>query len=243
MQETAGYLLGGRLQYLQPAAGYRTGIEPVLLAASIPAGAGQHVLEGGTGAGSGLMCLAARVPGISGVGVEVDSAMAELARRNIKLNGFSGLAILTSSILQAPAGEFDHAFANPPWHDPASTPSPNARRQLAKQATSPGLEGWIAALRRTLRSGGSLTLILPAVQVPRAISAMNFFSLGGIDQTPLLPRADRAPKLVILTGWLGDSRPDRVNAPVVLHAENGAYMPEVEAVLRGGSPLPINLAA
>ena len=243
MQETAGYLLGGRLQYVQPAAGYRTGIEPVLLAASVPAGEGQHVLEGGTGAGSGLMCLASRVPGISGVGVEVDPAMADLARRNIKLNGFSGLAILTACILQAPPGEFDHAFANPPWHDPASTSSPVARRQLAKQTSGPGLEGWIAALRRTLRSGGSLTLILPAAQIPRASSAMKFFSLGGIEQTPLLPRTSRPPKMIILTGWLGDNRPDRVNESIVLHSDDGAYMPDVEAVLRGGSALPIKLAA
>ena len=46
---THGHLLDGRVRYAQPAKGFRSGIEPVLLAASIPARAGQRVLEGGTG--------------------------------------------------------------------------------------------------------------------------------------------------------------------------------------------------
>ena len=65
MLTSDGCLLDGRVRYAQPASGsdgYRTGIEPVLLAASIPAQAGQRVLEAGVGAGAGLICLAARVP-------------------------------------------------------------------------------------------------------------------------------------------------------------------------------------
>ena len=73
MSVTAGSLLGGRVPYCQPAQGHRSGIEPVLLAASIPARAGARVLEGGSGAGAGLLCLAARVPDISGLGLEVDN--------------------------------------------------------------------------------------------------------------------------------------------------------------------------
>ena len=60
MDTTEGTLLGGRVRYAQPARGYRTGIEPVLLAAAVPAVPGQAVLEAGTGAGAALLCLAAR---------------------------------------------------------------------------------------------------------------------------------------------------------------------------------------
>ncbi|MEM6466501.1 MAG: methyltransferase, partial [Pseudomonadota bacterium] len=37
--------LGGRVQITQPAKGYRAGTDPVLLAAAVPALAGQTVLE------------------------------------------------------------------------------------------------------------------------------------------------------------------------------------------------------
>ncbi|GAC1345819.1 MAG: methyltransferase [Acetobacteraceae bacterium] len=238
MNLTQGRLLGGRLAYAQPATGYRTGIEPVLLAASIPARPGERVIEGGTGAGAGLMCLAARVQGIVGLGVELDPAMAALARDNIAANDLPGLEILTGDITQAPAGTAEHAFANPPWHDRASTPSPVPRRQLAKQASGAGIEGWIAALRRSLRPGGSLTLILPAGQAARAASAMRFFGLFGHTLTPLLPRADAKPKLVLLSARL-DAGEDRVNPGIVLHEADGSYTAEITAVLRGGEALPL----
>jgi len=65
---THGHLLGGSVQYAQPRHGFRSGIEPVLLAASVPAKAGDRVLEGGSGAGAALLCVAARVAGVDGVG-------------------------------------------------------------------------------------------------------------------------------------------------------------------------------
>lgn len=135
MPTIPGTLLGGRLRYDQPADGYRTGLEPVLLAACVPARPGQRVLEGGTGAGAALMCLAARVPGLRGAGVELDPDMAALARRNLAANALDGLEVVAGDVLaDAPAGPFDHALANPPWHDPAGTPPALPRRALAKHA-------------------------------------------------------------------------------------------------------------
>ena len=64
LEITEGTLLGGRVRYAQLGAGFRSGIEPVLLAATIPARCGQVVIEGGSGVGAGLLCLHARVPGI-----------------------------------------------------------------------------------------------------------------------------------------------------------------------------------
>ena len=43
--------LGGRLEIAQPRAGYRAGIDPVLLAAAVPAKAGETVFDLGCGAG------------------------------------------------------------------------------------------------------------------------------------------------------------------------------------------------
>ena len=132
---SGGTLLGGRLTYRQSETGYRTGIEPVLLAASIPVRPGECVVEGGTGAGAGLLCLAARVPGLAGLGLEIDPALAEMARANVAANRFAGLEIRAADLgAWRPQRRVDHAFANPPWHDPASTASPDPGRRLAKQA-------------------------------------------------------------------------------------------------------------
>lgn len=236
MEVTEGRLLGGRLHYVQPAYGYRTGIEPVLLAASVPAKPGQRVLEAGTGAGAGLLCLAGRVPALAGTGVEIDPDMADLARRNLAANGLDAFEIVTGDITAGAPGTFDHAFANPPWHDPRSTPSPRAGRQRAKQVRGRGLEAWIAALRQALRTGGTLTLILPASQAGRAQAAMLANGLGPPALTRLLPRTGHPAKLILLTASVGipvGDRPDHL----VLHEADGRYTASAEAILRCGLPL------
>ena len=157
MDLTSGTLLGGRVIYRQPRVGYRTGIEPVLLAASIPARPGERMLEAGTGAGAALLCLLARVPGTTGVGVERDGGLAALAEANLGANGPAAATVLHADLLAVPATaceRFDHAMANPPWHDAQGTASPNGMRDAAKRAGATLLGEWAAAMARLVRPGG-----------------------------------------------------------------------------------------
>ena len=82
---TENEYLGGRIRIRQPQKGYRAGVDPVLLAASIPARSGQSVLELGLGVGTAALCLSARVAGLSLTGVEIQSDYAALARENASL--------------------------------------------------------------------------------------------------------------------------------------------------------------
>ena len=239
MDTTAGTLLGGKVSYVQPAAGYRTGLEPVLLAAAIPALPGERVLEAGLGAGAGLLCLGARVPGVSAAGVELDPATADLARANLAANGFADWVVTTADItaLQMP-GRFDHAYANPPWHDAAGTPSPNAGRLLAKQAQGAGLEAWAAALARMLRTGGSLTLILPAAATSRGQAALLAAGCGSLTLVPLWPKPTQPARLVILQAIRNHHGPDRVLPGLVLHQDDGSFTASADDILRHGCGLP-----
>jgi tRNA1Val (adenine37-N6)-methyltransferase len=129
---TEGRLLGGRVIYSQPESGFRSGIEPILLAAATPARPGERVLEGGTGAGAALLCLHARVPDVCSVGIEIDASMAELAGRNAAANGFAGMAVLAGGVESVdPGGDFDHAIANPPYHPLDGTASQSPAREVA----------------------------------------------------------------------------------------------------------------
>ena len=198
---TSGFLLGGRVRYAQPRDGFRSGIEPVLLAACIPARNGQRVIEAGTGAGAALLCLSARVTGLSGVGVEREPAMAALARDNLAANGFDGLDILAAEIERAPehglaAGSFDHAFANPPYHAAGGTPSGLAAREAAKRAHAGLFAVWAASLGTLLRPRGTLTLIVPASALPACLLALDAADCRAATLLPLWPKAEREAKLV-----------------------------------------------
>ena len=82
---TENAFLGGRLRIRQPRRGYRAGVDPVILAASVPLRSGQSVLELGCGVGVASFCLAARVPDAVLTGIELQPDYAALARENAAL--------------------------------------------------------------------------------------------------------------------------------------------------------------
>lgn len=238
MDTTDGTLLGGRVLYRQPARGHRTGIEPVFLAAAVPACPGDRVLEAGLGAGAGLLCLAARVPGLLGTGIELDPDTAALARCNLRDNGLPDWPVLEMDVLMLRMpGKFAHAFANPPWHDPTGTPSPDRRRLLAKRDGGAGLEGWASALAGAVQPGGTVTLVVPGAFAARALRALHDAECGGLVLAPLWPKHGHNARLAIVRGSRGSRTPDRVTPGLVLHQDDGRFTTDADAVLRGGSPL------
>jgi hypothetical protein len=76
---TLDRFLGGRLTITQPKKGFRAGHDTVLLAATVPAEAGSHCLELGAGTGVASLCLAARIPGVFVLGLEIDQDLVRLA--------------------------------------------------------------------------------------------------------------------------------------------------------------------
>jgi tRNA1Val (adenine37-N6)-methyltransferase len=237
---TSGHLLDGRISYAQPRIGFRTGIEPVLLAAAIPARAGQRVIEAGTGAGAALLCLAARVPGVSGVGVELDGEMATLARANAAGNGFSGLEILTGDILAySTPGTFDHAFANPPYHPAGGTPSPLTSRKTAKVAPAGLFAAWIGSLSDALRTGGTVTLIVPSAALTACLIGMQDVGCSPAVVLPLWPKPNRDAKLLMLRGLKNRKIALKLLPGLVLHSANGDFTPEAEKLLRDGAALEL----
>jgi tRNA1Val (adenine37-N6)-methyltransferase len=243
---TDGTLLGGAIRYAQPETGYRTGIEPVFLAAAVPARAGERVLEAGTGAGAGLLCLAHRVGGLTGLGVEIEPAMARIAAANVTANGLADVTILVGDIraLPAGAGVFDHAMANPPWHDEAGTLPAGALKRRAKMATAGLAAAWIAAMGRALRHRGTLTLILPPRAVPESLAALATAGCGSALLFPLWPKpglwpkSGRAARMVLVQAIKGGRADFRLLPGLGLH-DDGGYTPAAEAILRRGEALAL----
>jgi tRNA1Val (adenine37-N6)-methyltransferase len=234
-------LLDGRIRFMQPRDGFRSGIEPVLLAAAVPARSGERILEGGCGSGAGLLCLAARVAGIQGVGVERDAGLAALARANAAANGWPMLCFAAGDIAGPNRfGVFDHAFANPPYHAPEGTRSPQPGRDSAKRGGALLVAGWAAALGASLRHHGTLTFILPAHLLPAGLAALAAADCRARAVLPLWPRCGRPAKLVLLRGVRGGRSDLRLLSGLVLHDDSGAFTPAAQAVLRRGAALPMD---
>ena len=238
-------LLDGRVRLLQPVSGYRAGLDPVLLAASVPARAGQSVLELGCGGGPALCCLGWRVPGLDLAGVEIQPGYADLARRNLELNGLSG-TIWNGDLAALPpalkARSFDHVIANPPYFEKARrTGADAADREVALAGETP-LSDWVRTAARRLKPRGIATFIQRAERLPDLMSAMAA-CLGALELLPLAAREGRAPRLVLLRGRKEGRSDFRFHPPFVIHrgARHGGgrddYSDAAASIVKGGSSL------
>ncbi len=237
-------LLGGRVTLFQPVEGYRAAIDPVLLAAAVPAVAGQAVLELGCGTGAALLCLAARVAGLSATGLEIQPLAADLARRSAVESGLADrVTVLDGDVSAPPAtlrpNSFDHILANPPfWPTGRHTPSPSLHKANSHGEGVGDLAGFVQAALRLAKSRGTLTLIYPAERLDHLLSLLTG-RFGDIRVLPLWPRAGVPAKRVIVSARRDARGPLSLLPGLVLHGEGQGYTPALEAILRDAAPLSL----
>lgn len=243
---TRNDFLGGRVRLLQPRSGYRAGVDPVLLAAAVPATRGHTILELGCGAGAAILCLMARVPGLHGVGVELQEDYADLARRNAAENT-AHLEVVEANLSALPADlkqrQFDHVIANPPYYRAgAHSSASDTGRSVALGEQTP-LGQWFDAAAKRLAPRGYLHMIQKADRLPDMITACDG-RLGSVEVLPLAARTGRKAELVILRAKKGGKAAFQLHAPLILHSgdrhekDGESYAPRVSAVLREGAALP-----
>jgi tRNA1(Val) A37 N6-methylase TrmN6 len=235
--------LGGRLLIAQPRAGYRAGIDPVLLAAAVPAKAGETLLDLGCGAGVAALCAGARVPGVRLAGLEVQPGYAALARDNAARNGIA-MEVVTGDAGAMPEAlrkrQFDHVIANPPWFDRgAGTRAADAGREGALGEALP-LAYWVAAALRRCRPGGHVCVIHRAERLACLLAAMR----GTVEVLPLIPRRGRAARMVLVRARKGGRGALRLCDGWLLHegarheGDRENLTASTASVLRDAAPLP-----
>lgn len=237
MTRSEDRLLDGRVRLAQPASGYRVAIDPVLLAAAVPAAPGQSALDLGCGVGAAGLCLLARTPDLRVVGVEINPEMARLAAENGAANGhgpdrYRALCADVGALDDLPT-DFDHVLMNPPFHDPSATPSPDRARARATHAAE-DLALWVDAAHRRLRRRGGLTLIWPAARLSHALTALSR-RFGGIALAPIWPRRGAPAKRVLIHAGKESRSPESLKPGLVLHGEGNGYTEAARAILWGAA--------
>lgn len=244
---TCDDFLGGKLRIWQPRVGYRAGVDPVILAASIPAKSGEAILELGCGVGVASLCIAARVPDVRLTGVEVQPDYAALAQRNASENKIA-FDVITADLRDLPADlrqkRFAHVIMNPPYFDrSAGTSATDAGRDIAFGGDTP-LSDWITVGAKRVGPRGYLTVIQRMERLPEVLSALEG-RLGAVIVRPIAGRLARAPELFILQARQEGRAGFRMARTLVMHegeshaGDRDSYTAEVSTALRNGAELPI----
>jgi tRNA1(Val) A37 N6-methylase TrmN6 len=233
---TEDALLGGRVRILQSRRGYRVAVDAVLLAAAVHPAPGERLLDLGAGVGAVGLCLAIRVPDCTVVGIELQPALADLARRNAERNGLGERLQTIVHDLARPLPElglFDQVVSNPPYLAAAvADPSPDPSKALATVESSADLGRWLEVAVGALKPSGTLTLIHRSDRLDEIAAHLVRLGCGALTIKRLPPaarvlvRARRAP-----TPSVTDS------PPLTLHPPEGGYTEEAEAILRHAAAL------
>ncbi len=114
--ETLDTFYRGRIRVLQKKAGYRFSVDAPLLADFIRIGPEDEALELGTGTGIISLLLSVR-PFRRIIAIELQEGLADLARRNVELNGLPDRIEIVRADLRTfePGRRFDLIFSNPPY--------------------------------------------------------------------------------------------------------------------------------
>jgi tRNA1(Val) A37 N6-methylase TrmN6 len=231
--------LGGAVTVVQPARGYRAGMDAVLLAASLSAKHGESLAEAGSGAGAALLCATHRLSGCHFTGFERDPAAIGLAGQGIATNAFGQRAdIRTHDVSERPSAlenVYDQSFSNPPFFEPGAVRAPAPGREAAYLAETP-LKAWILFLHHITKPGGRITLIHRAAALADLLELLAPRT-GEIEVLPVRPTPGAEAGRILVRARKGLRRgPVRLYDGLALHdAAGGSYSARAAACFDGGA--------
>ncbi|MBR0261343.1 MAG: methyltransferase [Selenomonadaceae bacterium] len=204
-----------------------------------------RVIDLGTGTGVIPLLIADDVKEICAV--ELNSCMADLARRNVALNNLSEKIFVVEGDYRKhrelfKAESFDAAIANPPYtpikNGEANKLSGIARARHEFTAT---LEDVVTAARYVLKFHGAFYMIHLASRLCEIIDALHRHQMEMKRLRPIQPKAGRDANLIMLEAVVGANVGNlKILPPLIVHNDDGSYTDEILSLYGEKSPVSIS---
>ncbi|WP_428427735.1 tRNA1(Val) (adenine(37)-N6)-methyltransferase [Pararhizobium sp.] len=245
--ETIDSFHRGQFQVIQPLGqGHRSGMDAMLLASLVASAKPCRVADLGAGAGAAGFAVASRLDNAEVLLVERSPLMADFARRSLALaeNARFGsrISVLEADVsltgrARVAAGladnSFDHVIMNPPFNDASDRKTPDALKAEAHAMTDGLFDTWIKMACAIARPSGQLSLIARPESIAEIISACGR-RFGGIEITPLHPRAGENAVRILVTAIKQSRARLTLRAPLIVHeAETHKFVTAVDDMNNG----------
>lgn len=237
---TRDTLLRGRVTLFQPARGFRSSLDPLLLAAFIRPPFGRF-MDLGCGTGALALSMLARDPHARALGVEIQPRLALLAARGGRASGFGPRFAVCVADVRAvvppdppPAARFDLIATNPPYRPLGKgVVPPNGERAIAHHEVRLSLREWVAAAARALTRQGRLAVVFPASRFGELRHTLYDAGLGRLRGRFVHPAADAPAGRVLVEAAVGQGSFHEEPA-LVVHAPGGGFTAEARAIVGDG---------
>jgi tRNA1Val (adenine37-N6)-methyltransferase len=239
---TVDTLLRGRVTLIQPQRGFRSSLDPVLLARFLAPPFGRFV-DIGCGTGALSFTLLADDADATGVGVELQPRLARLAARGREHNRFGERFEIREGDVRTLAGAlaarpFDLVATNPPFRPLArGLSSPDEERALANHEVALSLSEWLDCAVALVRPGGRLGVVYPAGRVAELLAGMTARDLSPVRLRSVHPFAGRAAGRVLVEAQRGSRRTLTIEPSLIVHSGQGnRFTAEAETMLDAHAP-------
>jgi tRNA1(Val) A37 N6-methylase TrmN6 len=251
-QSTIDAFHNGKFYIEQPkGVGHRSGIDAMLLGATVPLDATGKLADLGAGAGAAGLSVASR-SGVETVLVEKTEIMSDFARRTLALDQnrdfaqqcsvlnadveLSGLARLSAGLLD---NHFDFVIMNPPFNETADRTTPDALKATAHAMSDNMFEKWIKTAAAILKARGQLSLIARPSSLQNILNACEG-RFGQLEITNVFPRSDGDAIRVLVTGVKSSRARLTLRPPLIMHEQadgtssgKGVYTQAADDLING----------
>lgn len=211
------------------------GVDAVLLAHFPAWHSGDSVLDLGTGTGVIPLLIADEVRHIEAV--ELNPALAELARRNVALNDLTDKITVRQGDLRQPAdiyaaSSFDRVIVNPPYY-PAGRGkiNPRAGLAMARHEITATLADVIRAARWALRYGGKLSMVHIPSRLQEIVAELTSHRFRLQRLRFVQPTATKAANLLLLEASVGMGHSTvEILPPLIMREPDGTYTAELQKI-------------
>jgi len=224
-------LFKGLLVCKQYRSGYRFSIDAVLSAHFCRPEAHDTILDLGSGCGIIGLVLAFRYPSVTVTGIEIQSELVELAKKNIVDNGMqSRITIIEGNYRHTPdfivAESYDLVVSNPPYgRQGKGRISGEQQRARARHEIDARLSDMVQAAAYAVRNKGKVVIVYPAEQCISLIEEMKRRNIEPkrLQSVYSYPGDDDAI-LVLIEAVKNGGEDVRLLPPFYIHTEkNGPY--------------------
>lgn len=193
------------LKILQPKNGYRFSIDPILLAGHANPLPNDRIADLGTGCGIISLILSHRHPETRIVGVEIQAALAAIARENVEKNCLTNrISILLKDVRKIMpvdlGGQVDLVVTNPPYiRQGCGRINPNLQRAIARHEVMLTLDQLLAATTRILTPHGRFMIVFPMERLHEVVEKTRLHGLGPSTIKLIHTKENMPAELFILT--------------------------------------------
>lgn len=240
----------GAFGVIQPSArGNRSGMDAMLIAASLPKSASGTVADLGAGAGVAGFAALNLHSDLNLLAVERNAEMAEMAEHSIRLpenSAFNKRArvirfdVYKSGVDRAKAGLspecVDHVIMNPPYNSLNMRAPGDALRAEAFMMGEGGIDAWFRTAASILKQGGTFSVIYRTENLGELIACCQG-RFGDLKILPIHSRKDEPAKRVVVRGIRGSRAPISILPGFVVHEENGEFTAKADAIFKGEQTL------